>query len=207
MWLLKLSSKSQECCLAKICSCWSLPRVRHRGHSRHVSSTGQVAHRAGSSQSLQGATPAGWMSRGTSRWFSSKPVRSAWSCVVKRHLWVPYSSSCFPPQGCRRLWKVLPPEQALPQHLAKEMCSAGKKKHAPAAKRDLVSFMLLLLLCSAPCTYLSRSALTGGFWDCQAASFPAQHLLRCLLKHILSAYLFQEKQFFWEWHPQLGRAV
>lgn len=94
---------------------------------------------------------------------------------------------------------MLPPEQDLPQHLAEEMCSAGKKKHAPAAKRDLVSFVLLLLLCSAPCTYLSRSALAGGFGT--ARLLPPLHLLKCLLEHVLSAYLFQEKKFFWEWSP------
>lgn len=201
MWLLKLSSKSQECCLAKICSCWSLPWVRHSRHSSHGSSTGQVAHRACKGQSSRVDE------QGDTQWSSSKSVGSAWKCIVKRHLWYHTHPSCFPPQGCRRLGKVLPPEQGLPQHLVEEMCSAGKKKHAPAAKRDLVSFVLLLLLCSAPCTYLSRSALTGGFWDCQAVSFPAQHLLRCLLEHILNAYLFKEKKFFWEWSPQLGRAV
>lgn len=65
-----------------------------------VTATGQaqrtletwLEHRAGSTQNLQGASPAGWMSRGTSRWFSSKSVRSVWKCVVERHLWVPYSS-------------------------------------------------------------------------------------------------------------------
>lgn len=86
MWLLKLSSKSQECCPAKICSCRSLPRVRHSGHSTHGSSTGQVAHRACKGQSCR------VLSRGTPRWSSSKSVSSAWKCVVKRHLQVPYSS-------------------------------------------------------------------------------------------------------------------
>lgn len=99
---------------------------------------------------------------------------------------------------------MLPPEQVLPQQ--REMCSAGRKKHTPcpAAKRDLVSFALLLLLCSAPCTYLSRSALAGGFWDCQAASSPAQHLLKCLPEHILSAYLSRKRSIFGNGVPSWG---
>lgn len=154
MWLLKLSSKSQECCLAKICSCRSLPWVRHSRHSRHGSNTGQVTHRACKGPVQQG------------------DIQMVFQQICQVSLEVSSREDC---SVCRTSLTTASCRDV------QEMCSAGKKKHAPAARRDLVSFVLLLQLCSAPCTYLSRSALAGGFQDCQAASSPAQHLLKCLL--------------------------
>lgn len=141
------------------------------------------------------------MSRGTSRWFYSKSVRSEWMCIVERHLWVPYSSLLLEAgEGAASRTSL-----ATASWRGNVLCR--EEKTCFSCQKGSVAFPLLLLLCSAPCMYLSRSALAGGFWDCQASSSPAQHLLGCLLEHILSAYLLKEKKFFWEWSPHLGRAV
>lgn len=142
------------------------------------------------------------MSRGTSRWSSSKSVRSAWKCVVERHLWVPYHPSCFPPQGCRRLGKVL-----LATAEGNVLCREEKTCSMSSCQKGSGVLCASAAALQCPLHVPQQECPGWGFWDCQAASSPAQHLLKCLLEHILSAYLFQEKKFFWEWGSQLGKAV
>lgn len=93
-------------------------------------------------------------------------------------MWALCSSlPCLP--GAAGGWgRCLPPEEVLLLHLAGEVYSAGKEKHVPrpAGRRALVSFVLLLLLCTAACTYLCRSAPGWGFWGAAgAASTPPLH--------------------------------
>lgn len=133
MWLLKLSSKSQKSCLAKICSCWSLRRVRHSGCLGHGSSIGQVAHMLQDGQA--GGHPHGLPAN----------VRSVYKCSLEVLLGTTIILSCL--LGAAGGWGRCMSPEVLPLHLAREMYSAGKEKQAlcPA----LVSSVFLLVLCNA----------------------------------------------------------
>lgn len=155
--MLKLSSKSQECCLAKICSCWS----------GTADTQTWFEHRAGSTQSLQGASPAGWMSRGTSRWFSSKSARSEWKCTVERHLWVPYSSLLLEAgEGAASRTRL-----ATASCRGNVLCREEKTCSSCQKGSSVLCASAAALQC--PLHVPLQECPGWGFWDCQAASSPA----------------------------------
>lgn len=147
------------------------------------------------------------MSRGTSRWSSSKSVRSAWKCVVERHLWVPYSSLMLPSPGLQEAGEGAASRTSLATVEGNVLCREEKTCSMSSCQKGSGVLCASAAALQCPLHVPQQECPGWGFWDCQAASSPAQHLLKCLLEHILSAYLFQEKKFFWEWGSRLGRAV
>lgn len=155
MWLLKLSSKSPKPCLAKTCGCWSLPRVRHSTCPRNGWSMGLGAHTDCEGQSSR-----------IDKLEVVRIVRSACKhvVVVVRWLWLPHSPPPASP-GCRKLGKAL----RFPRNLIADLGRGNglrRTRSVSSWREGAVSFVPLLLLCSAPGTHLCRSAPGWGVRGC-----------------------------------------